>query len=97
MYLFKNKLKFFGKVRNIFTILAATIIGVLLFEIFLFSIRYGDLFSNYKYSALFAGLDFDSRSRYEYYENMLLENNSAVLAVTPSYYLSNDDFFHYLE
>ena len=93
MYLFKNKLKFFGKVRNIFTILAATIIGVLLFEIFLFSIRHGDLFSNYKYSALFAGLDFDSRSRYEYYENMLLENNSAVLAVTPSYYLSNDDFF----
>lgn len=93
MLLSKNNLKFRDNFYNAFTIILATIISVLLFESFLFSIRYGDLFSNYKYSALFSGLDFDSRDRYEYYEDMLLQDNSAVLAITPSYYLKNDDFF----
>lgn len=80
-------------IKNLLIISLSLISGFLIFEFFLFVIKFGDNFSNYKYSAMLSNQEFDSRTRFEYYNDLLKEDDDAVLLVTPSYYLDNKKIF----
>ena len=80
-------------IKNLLIISLSLISGFLIFEFFLFVIKFGDNFSNYKYSAMLSNQEFDSRTRFEYYNDLLKEDDDAVLLVTPSYYLDNEKIF----